>query len=103
MESIDPLRSLAAFLFVIGLIGIMAIVLRRYGRGRRFGSALLHAGGGEGRVQVVEVMYLDPRRKLVLVRRDDAEHLLLLAEGRELVIESGIKAPMMKPQDNPDK
>ncbi len=45
-----------------------------------------------GRLSVTEVQSVDARRKLVLVRRDDREHLILLNGDRDLLIESGIEA-----------
>jgi len=90
METVDPWRFLFAFLFVLALIGIAAGVLRRYSQtasGRLF---LAQAQKTGGRLQVVEMRMVDARRKLVLVRRDGVEHILLLADNRELVIESPI-------------
>ena len=87
MEAVDPLRFILAFMFVIGLIGLSAFALKRYSR-TALGKRLLNPVQGEGRLRIVELCYIDARRKLVLVRRDQAEHLLLLADGRELVVES---------------
>ena len=42
------------------------------------------------RLGVVEVTPLDGRRRLILVRRDAVEHLLLVGPTSELVIETGI-------------
>ncbi len=86
MDTVDPIRFVLAFLLVLGLIGVMALVLKHYVKGR----AGFGAREGGGRLEVLETRYLDPRRRLVLVRRDGVEHLLLLADGRELVIESGV-------------
>ncbi len=44
------------------------------------------------RLRVVEVTPVDVKRKLVLVRRDDVEHLILLGMQSDLVVESGIRA-----------
>lgn len=97
MDTVDPLRFAFAFMFVIGLIGLMAMAMK-YGKGVKkpfgpkwFRQSLFPAQDATGRIQVVETRYVDARRRLVLVRRDGVEHLLLLADGRELVIESGIK------------
>ena len=43
------------------------------------------------RLRVVEVTAVDVKRKLVLVRRDDTEHLILLGMQSDLVVESGIR------------
>ena len=36
---------------------------------------------------------LDSRRKLVLLRRDGCEHLVLLGPNQDLLLESAIQAP----------
>lgn len=98
MDSVDPLRFIFGFLFVLGLIGVMAVILKQYARKHSLGNV-----SGEGRLRVLEVRYIDHKRKLVLVRRDNTEHLLLLSEGRELVIESGIIGSMMVQAETPKK
>jgi len=98
MDTIDPVRFIVAFIFVLALIGVMSLVLRRYASMQNiyvpqklFGKKLPGGAQENGRLGVVEVRYIDARRKLVLVRRDKAEHLLLLADGREVVLETNIK------------
>ncbi len=71
---------------VIGLIGGFAWVLRRYGAGRI-------TAGGKGRLGVVEIAPVDAKRRLVLIRRDAVEHLVLLSPTSETVVETGIAAP----------
>lgn len=88
MDELDLSRFFLSFLFVLGLIGALAYGLRRYGH---LAKKMVPAQTGGGRLQVVETYYLDTRRRLVLIRRDDVEHLLLLADGRETVVEQGIK------------
>jgi flagellar protein FliO/FliZ len=97
MDEVDPLRFLFSFAIVIGLIGLMAVFLKRYGQaiqsGRLTGRLAKWFGQTNaqqtmGRLEIIEMRYIDPRRKLVLVRCDQREHLLLLGDGRELVIES---------------
>ncbi len=49
------------------------------------------AGGRKGRrIGVVEHFSIDKERRLVLVRRDDVEHLILTGGENDLVIEQGI-------------
>ena len=86
MDELDIGRFVFAFLFVIALIGGLGVFLKRY---TKF-QAMLGVKEEGARLAVIEVRYLDPKRKLLLVRRDDREHLLLLADGRELVIETNI-------------
>lgn len=82
------LRFVAALVFVLGLIGAFAWVVRRFGP-RGIGAH--HAKRGR-RLAVVEVAPVDARRRLVLVRRDGVEHLLLLGATQDLVIETGLGA-----------
>ena len=61
--------------------------LRSDDRGRGTGFV-----GVNRRIGVVEVSPLDSRRKLVLVRRDDVEHLLVVSPTEETVIERNIRS-----------
>ena len=89
---VEYVRFLLALLFVLGLIGLLAFVLRRFGMGAvRVSPAFRAKGRTEQRLAVVEVAVVDARRRLVLVRRDDTEHLILLGQTTDLLIESGIR------------
>ena len=79
-------RFLAALLFVLALLGLGSWALRRYG----IGGGMAVPAGRAKRIGIVEVMPLDARRRLVLIRRDGVEHLLLLGVASELVIETAI-------------
>lgn len=77
-----------ALLFVLGLIGLTAVLVRRLGLVRG-----LPRSGSRARLAVVEVTMLDPKRRVVLLRRDNVEHLLLLGASTETVIEQAIAPP----------
>jgi len=79
----DLVRAGFALGIVILLILILGAVLRRFGQG-----GTLRAGK---RLAIVESLAIDPRRRLVLVRRDGEEHLLLLGPGGDLVVGSGTR------------
>jgi flagellar protein FliO/FliZ len=86
MELTEYLRFALAFLIVLGLIGFFGWLARRLGM-------MPKASRGEGRrLGIVEVATVDAKRRLVLVRRDHTEHLILLGATADLVIESGIPA-----------
>ena len=89
MEFGGYLQFLLALVFVLGLIGLLALLARRMGFG--YPAAALK-GAKTRRLSVVEATPLDGRRRLVLIRRDDTEHLILMGPTNELLIESGIKA-----------
>jgi len=96
---VEYVRFLLALLFVLGLIGLLAILLRRFGFGAvRISPAFRSKGRqAEKRLAVVEVAALDARRRLVLIRRDDTEHLVLLGNTADLLIESNIKPTRQGP------
>jgi flagellar protein FliO/FliZ len=75
----------AALLLVIGLILALAWTARRLG----FMGRLAATGGKRRRLAIVEVLPLDTKRRLVLLRRDGAEHLVLLGLSGDIVIERG--------------
>ena len=86
MELTGYFRFALAFVFVLGLIGFFGWLARRLGM-------MPKARRGEGRrLGIVEVIQVDAKRRLVLVRRDHTEHLILLGATADLVIESGIPA-----------
>jgi len=93
MDTVSLVRFALAFLFVLGLIGLFAWGLRYWAEKQKM-LGRMRTGR---RLAVSETLTLDSRRRLVLVRRDDAEHLLILSPSSETVIETGIKAPMMEP------
>jgi flagellar protein FliO/FliZ len=75
----------AALLLVVGLILGLAWVARRLGLMGRLATA-----GGKRRLAIVEVLPLDSKRRLVLLRRDGAEHLVLLGLTGDIVVERGV-------------
>jgi flagellar protein FliO/FliZ len=83
--SFDPYwRFVLALAFVVLLIGVCAWLARRFGLGGRFVVA-----GAKRRLGIVEVLPLGGKHRLVLLRRDEAEHLVLLGPHTDLVIERG--------------
>jgi flagellar protein FliO/FliZ len=80
MDFAEFLRAVFALLLTLGLVGLGAVALRRYGPDAlaRFGRPLKT----ERRLTVVETLVLDPSRRLVLVACDGEETLLLLGEGQ---------------------
>jgi flagellar protein FliO/FliZ len=83
------LRFTLALGFVVALILILAWIARRSG----LGGLAIRPQGRKRRLAVVEGLILDPKHRLVIVRRDGAEHLLLLGAAGDLVIERGLVPP----------
>ena len=83
-------RYIVSLIFVLGLIGLFAWLLRRFGPPGRL------RGPGRRRLSIVEILPLDARRRLVLLRRDGKEHLILIGQTHDLLIEAGIE-PLGEP------
>jgi flagellar protein FliO/FliZ len=83
MNFLDLFRAIFGLAITLGIIGLAAWAARRYAP-----EILARFQGPQGqvrRMKVVETLVLDPSRRLVLIRVDDEERLILLGEGRELI------------------
>ncbi len=87
MEPLELARAAAALAAVLGLVGLLAWLARRLELHRRLGGPV------GARLALVEQRWLDARTRLLLVRRDGVEHLILLGAGPPLLIEAGIVRP----------
>lgn len=76
-----------AFVIVLALIGVAAWLVRRFG-GSSLGSSA--SRGRMPRLAVIDAAAVDGRRRLVLVRRDNVEHLLMIGGPADLVVEPNI-------------
>jgi len=81
MPIADLARAFFALAFTLGLVGLAAYGLRRFGPEW---ITRLQRPRSERRMAIIESLPLDPARRLVLVRLDTTERLLLLGEGRVL-------------------
>jgi flagellar protein FliO/FliZ len=80
-----------AFVFVLLLIGGAAWLVRRFA-GNRLGSNTNR--GRMPRLAVIDAAAVDGRRRLVLVRRDNIEHLLMIGGPTDIVVETNIVRAM---------
>ena len=88
MDTELSIRALAAFAFVLGLMYLLSFALKKFGAA---GTGIL--SGSKRRLKIVEFLPLDAKRKLVLIRRDQKEHLFVLGPGGETLVEGNIPAP----------
>jgi hypothetical protein len=82
-----PAKFFIAFVIVLALIGGVAWLVRRFGAGALTASS---ARGRQARLGVIEATAIDGRRRLVLVRRDNVEHLIMLGGPSDVVVEANI-------------
>ncbi|MBN8968708.1 MAG: flagellar biosynthetic protein FliO [Rhizobiales bacterium] len=81
------LQIFIAILIVLALIGAVAWLVRRFSGGS-IGSG--SARGRMPRLAVIDAAAVDGRRRLVLVRRDNVEHLLMIGGPTDVVVELNI-------------
>lgn len=80
------MNLLLAFVVVLALIGVIAWAIRRFTR-QRLGSA---ARTRQPRLAIIDTAAVDARRQLVIIRRDNVEHLLMIGGASDVVIETNI-------------
>lgn len=88
---------LLALGFVVGLMALLGYAVRRWGD--RLGLPVVAPLARNRRLQIVEMLPLDNRNKLVIFRRDDAHHTVLIGPASTTVIEHNI--PAQKPTETP--
>jgi flagellar protein FliO/FliZ len=81
MDIIEFIRALAALAVTLGLIGLAAWALRKFGPDA---VGRMIAARQDRRLKVVESLALDPTRRLVVVSLDGEERLVLLGDGKLL-------------------
>lgn len=90
IENLPPaVKYLIAFAIIFMLLALFALVLRR------LTGAKLTLSGDRGRARqprlgIVDVYDLDRHRQLILLRRDNVEHLLLVGGPNDVVVETNI-------------
>ena len=87
----QPFVFIFAFVAVLALIGLAAWLVRRFA-GNRLGANA--SRGRMPRLAVIDAAAVDGRRRLVLVRRDNIEHLLMIGGPTDIVVESSIVRAM---------
>lgn len=87
MDLLDWARSLFALIATLALILGVAYGARRLGM-------LQPASQAPRRLKISESLMIDPRRRLVIVRCDGREHLMLLSPAGDVVVgETAVEAP----------
>ena len=86
--------TLIALAFVIGLVvvifGGLKVLRARAAASPQSPLNALFKPRPIPRIEVMEQAYIDGKRKLVLIRRDEVEHLIMTGGPVDVVIETGI-------------
>ena len=96
-----PVKLVVAFVVVLALIALATWALRRIG-GTRLGTP--PARGRQPRLAVIDAAPVDGRRRLVLIRRDNVEHLIMIGGPTDVVVEQNIlRAVPVAPREPPPR
>lgn len=90
----QPVEFIIAFMVVMVLIALVTLIVR--GIMFRGGDGFRGRAQKRQRLFVGEWVRVDEKRRLLLVRRDDVEHLLLIGGNSDLVVEQDLTS--RKPQ-----
>lgn len=79
--------------FMLAVLAVLSVGIAVFVRAHANGttaSSLFFKPRSDRRLEVVEHANIDGRRKLLLIRRDDVEHLLMTGGPVDVVVETGI-------------
>ncbi len=102
MDIVSLLRMFGGLVTVLGLLAGALWVVRRYDL--KLPDRFL-SGGVNKRLAVIERLPIDGRRSVALIRRDDREHLVLIAPDGLLMLDSHTPkaAPAQRPHQHRTK
>lgn len=107
---LDERGSALVTAILVVSIALLALVVVFWIYRMRSGGPVTGLGGRgrrDNRLAVVESAMVDTKRRIVLIRRDDVEHLILIGGPADVVVESGIggavRAPSIETDWGPSK
>ena len=86
---LDAFKAFASLLFVISLIFGGLYILRRYGG--KLGWIFSGPSPKSSRLQILESLAIGPKQRLIIVGRDETQHLLLVSQDAASIIEKNIQ------------
>jgi hypothetical protein len=103
----SALKFVIAFVLVMALIGLTAWLIRQFSSARP--NSAVGARNRQPRLAVLDSAVVDARRRLVLIRRDNVEHLLMIGGPTDVVVEANVvraqpaSAPVVPPRAAPQR
>src|SRR5690606_40859203 len=89
---VGPDYASALLWTIVALIVLLVLlVLIRIARGLSVGTFVSGGRNRKARLAVMDATAVDSHRRLVLVRRDDVEHLILIGGPTDVVVEQNIR------------
>lgn len=91
-------KAILSLAFVIGLL-LLTLWMIKYCEVNGCKNRFMKQLQSVRRVEVVEQKRIDTRNSVVLIRRDNVEHLILLGATQNLILEQNIKPTKVKTND----
>src|SRR5205085_262852 len=91
-------KMLFAFIVLLGVLALALWLVRRFGRDHPTNAG---GRGRQARLAVIDAANVDGRRKLVLIRRDNLEHLVLIGGPSDVLIEPNSAPAETTPREVP--
>lgn len=88
MPTSELMRAALALVFVVGIMWALKLILERINM-KQYG--LTKAKTKNRRLEIIESLAIAPQKRLLLIRRDKTEHLILASQTSDVVIETNIK------------
>jgi flagellar protein FliO/FliZ len=89
-EAPRPVLFVIAFAIILALVVLFGVVFRKLTGARLMMPGNDRSRSRQPRLGIVDVYDLDRQRQLILLRRDNVEHLLLIGGPNDVVIETNI-------------
>src|SRR3954468_2183139 len=90
IEASPLVNYLIAFVVIFAVLALAALAIRRFTGDRLAMNGQDRNRARQPRLGIVDVYDLDRQRQLILLRRDNVEHLLLIGGPNDVVIETNI-------------
>src|SRR5579864_1390978 len=90
----DAVKFLLVFVLILAIL--IPLLWRRFSVGPLSPSAPRNR---QPRLAVIDTTQVDVRRRLVLIKRDNVEHLLMIGGPTDIVVEANISRAVATPRD----
>ncbi len=91
MDSAIYLKFIFALGFVILLLLGLAFLARKYGLMAKI--TLKRKKSATQRLHITEILPIDAKRRLLLLRKDDKEYLIMLGLEKDLLLDGNLEIP----------
>lgn len=79
------LKLILALVFVLSLMGGLALLLRKLGLSTMGGTS-----GNKRRIKIIEALALDARRRAVILQCDQKQYLVIMGPNGETLVDSNL-------------